>query len=244
MDPYYEDDAVTLYHGDVFATLEAAGHFDAIITDPPYSSGGSFRSDRQRGTVEKYSSAKVVYRHEFAGDNRDQRSYLAWSTLWLGAALYGLRGSGSAMIFTDWRQLPTVSDAVQCAGLMWCGVGVWDKEQGRPNPHVFRSSVEYIVHARKGSAPTEDEPHYPTTAFRCPPPVPMKRQHMTEKPIAVLEWLMPFCPPGGVVLDPFCGAGGTLVAAKNTGRKAIGGDIDEHWCEVTAERLAQGVIVL
>src|SRR5690606_31540465 len=82
--PYYEGDGVTIYHGDALAVIPELPEFDAVITDPPYSSGGAFRSDRMQSTVAKYvNSDTAVSRPEFSGDNRDQRSFLAWSTLWL-----------------------------------------------------------------------------------------------------------------------------------------------------------------
>lgn len=67
--------------------------------------------------------------------------------------------------------------------------------------------------------------------------------HPTQKPVA----LMSFClrlpgVPNGVVLDPYCGSGPTLEAARNLGRKAIGIEIEERYCEVAAKRLAQGVL--
>jgi hypothetical protein len=52
--PYYQADGVTIYCGDALAVLPEIDRFDAVITDPPYSSGGQFRSDRMRGTVDKY----------------------------------------------------------------------------------------------------------------------------------------------------------------------------------------------
>jgi len=85
--PYYEQDGITIYHADCVEVLPELSELGALITDPPYSSGGQFRGDRTRSTVEKYvQSGTMAYRPEFAGDNRDQRSFLIWAGLWMGAA--------------------------------------------------------------------------------------------------------------------------------------------------------------
>jgi DNA modification methylase len=51
-----------------------------------------------------------------------------------------------------------------------------------------------------------------------------------------------FCPPDGLILDPFCGAGTNLIAARDFGRRAIGIEIDERCCEIAANRLGQGIL--
>jgi DNA modification methylase len=65
--------------------------------------------------------------------------------------------------------------------------------------------------------------------------------HPTEKPVGLIAWCLGFMPPG-VVLDPYCGAGSTLIAARDATRKAIGIEIEERYCEIAAKRLAQGVL--
>ena len=66
--------------------------------------------------------------------------------------------------------------------------------------------------------------------------------HPTQKPLSVMQWCLGFVPNAKTILDPFMGSGTTLVAAKLEGRKAIGIEINEKYCEIAAERLRQGVL--
>ena len=94
-------------------TLEAQS-VDAIITDPPYSSGGFTRGDRMAKPGKKYEQTGLKQpRAEFAGDNRDQRSFAYWCALWLAECLRVAKPGAPIAIFTDWRQLPSTTDALQ-----------------------------------------------------------------------------------------------------------------------------------
>ena len=69
--------------------------------------------------------------------------------------------------------------------------------------------------------------------------------HPTQKPEALMSWVLGLrWTPPGTILDPFMGSGTTLVAAKQLGRKAIGIEIEEKYCEIAVKRLAQGVLKL
>jgi DNA modification methylase len=67
-----------------------------------------------------------------------------------------------------------------------------------------------------------------------------KREHPTQKPLSLMKWCLKFVPIG-VVVDPFAGSGTTLIAAKELGRRAVGIEIEERYCEIAAKRLSQEV---
>jgi site-specific DNA-methyltransferase (adenine-specific) len=103
---------------------------DAIVTDPPYSSGGFTRGDRTGSTKTKYTLTRpLVNRPGFAGDNRDQRSFGYWCTLWLSECLRVAKLGAPICVFSDWRQLPTTTDVLQAGGFVWRGLVVWDKTE-------------------------------------------------------------------------------------------------------------------
>lgn len=168
--PYFDDGKATLYGCDMMAMLGGlpSGSVDAIITDPPYSSGGRTAGERQRSTRKKYvdGSASQLYRDrmvDFAGDERDQRSYLRWMDLWLTDAMPALRDGGLVMLFSDWRQLPLMTDAIQAAGVTWRGIIPWYKSNSRHQPGRFANSCEYVVWGSKGQAAHLDVPDKPAS---------------------------------------------------------------------------------
>lgn len=240
MTPYYQDDWVTIYHGDSFDVLPNLSGIGAVITDPPYSSGGAFRGDRAQQTSVKYvNSDTLAYRPDFAGDNRDQRSFLAWCSLWMNAARMASDPGSPIACFIDWRQLPVLTDAIQAGGWTWRGVAVWSKKYGRPNPAGFSSAAEFVVWGTNGPASEQD--NYPPGVFESQKPPPDTRTHIAQKPEPVMRWVTRIARPGTVVLDPFMGSGTTLRAAKDIGCKSIGIEVDERYCEIAAKRCSQEV---
>lgn len=255
MEPYYEADGITIYHGEacaVLATLPEAS-CDVLLTDPPYSSGGMFRSDREVDPSAKYrgwsqnpdgsSRPPTAEYGTFGGDSRDQRSFMAWVSAWSWAALRATRRGGVAFVFSDWRQVPAATDALQLGGWTWRGLNVWDKGVGRPMKGRFRNHLEFVAWGTNGPADGSDD--YPSALINVPTVASGERDHVTQKPVELLQHLLRVVPGERLtVLDPFMGSGSTLVAARNLGHRCIGIEVEERYCEIAANRLAQGVLDL
>lgn len=248
MKPYYDHGGITIYHGQATSILTdfPTGSLGGCITDPPYSSGGQFRGDRANSDVNTKYSSRMVGLPDFSGDNRDQRGFLMWCSVWMGEVLRVCEYGAPFFAFTDWRQLPTVTDAIQAGGWNWQGLFVWDKRNGRPQKNRPTQSVEYLVYGVSGQVRQGEADEYVClpAIIRATVPPNDERFHVTEKPVDVIQHVLPLIRSGTTVLDPFMGSGTTLVAAKNFGRKAIGIEIEERYCEIAAQRLSQETLGL
>lgn len=237
MTPYYQDDVSTLYRSDalgVLLELESAS-VDALVTDPPYSSGGMVRGDRTNSTRTKYVQSDAKHDlADFSGDNRDQRAYAYWCALWLGEAQRVVKPGGMALLFTDWRQLPSTTDALQAGGWVWRGVVPWSKPNSRPMSGRFAASCEYVVWGTNG--PREVDYKSPSLPGFFSSSAPRNREHITQKPVDVMRELIKIVPEGGTVLDLFAGSGTTGVAAILEGRKFVGSEFSEHYVDVAVRR--------
>ena len=213
MTPYYDEDGITIYHGDCRDVLPL--HADVLVMDPPY---GINHSTSSRGTA-AWRNAKTA----IAGDETTELRDWVLGT-W----------SGPALVFGSWKvPHPTDTKAV----LVWdkglcCGMGdlsiPW-----KPNwEEVYVLGGGFTGH--RGSSIL----HYEIVGQTS-----WGRVHPNEKPVDLMRALLGKCPPG-LVLDPFMGSGSTLRAAKDLGRRAIGIEVDERYCEIAAKRLAQGVLAL
>lgn len=224
--PYYEDEWATLYFGDCREVTEWLSA-DVLVTDPPYGSGytsGRVQARERKGTA-------------IVNDHSPQARDLA------------LRAWGPvrpALVFGTWKvQRPSEVQQVL----------IWDKSEGNGHglhlwsPWGMSHEEVYVLgqwppivpggRLREGGQPARDPGvlrvrNYNTQAADRP-------AHPTPKPVALMERLLRRCPPG-VVADPFAGSGSTLVAAKQLGRKAIGVEVDERYCEIAARRLTQDVL--
>ena len=239
-EPYYSDELVTLYGGNALAMLAALpdAAVDAVITDQPYSSGGAFRGDRAIDTTAKYVPTKEVvnFHPGFSGDNRDQHSYAYWCALWLAECLRIAKPGAPICLFSDWRQIPATSDALQAGGWVWRGVAVWDKTAGaRPMSGRFKQQAEFVIWGSNGPMPVDLTAPCLNGVFTHAPF--RGKEHVAGKPVKLMRELVKICPQSGTILDPFMGSGTTGAAALAEGRAFIGAEIDPHYQRVARERI-------
>ena len=231
-------DGWTILHGDTLQIIRAFKPqvFDALITDPPYASGGWKPSEKNRTTNQKYSSMKAENAlPDFDGDNKDQRSWTHWMAEWLYDVRKACKRGAPICLFIDWRQYPSITDALQWAGWIWRGIAVWDKGNSRPQKGRFRQQAEYIVWGSNGDMPV-------SRPVPCLPGVfkygnPQNRIHLTEKPLQLMQDLVKITEPGGHILDPFAGSGTTVLAAVKEGYDATGIEVTDVYADLARKRL-------
>lgn len=235
----YLSDTVTLFQGDALSLLTSLpeASVDAVLTDPPYSSGGVTLGTRQADPAQKYQQSDTKRRYPpMLGDAKDQRSWTKWCALWLAECWRIACQGAPLMVFTDWRQLPALTDAVQAAGWSWRGVVAWDKRSARPQIGKFRQQCEYVVFASKGRFLTQTRACLP--GVYAYPVIAAQKVHLTSKPVALLADLLAVASPGGTVLDPFMGGGSVGEACIRTGRSYVGMELSREYYDISRDRLA------
>ncbi|MCA9876790.1 MAG: site-specific DNA-methyltransferase, partial [Thermomicrobiales bacterium] len=209
MGPYYEEAGITIYCGDardILPQIEA----DVLVTDPPY--GVTLRS----GWSGAFGECEI------AGDeSTDVRD-----------TVLSLCGDMPAIVFGSWRA-PRPANVKH--------ILIWDKGEHvgmgdlsfpwKPNWEEIYVIGEGFAGRRTGSVLRHLS--LAGTVAMPGPRIGEGRLHPTAKPVALMRDLIQKCPEG-VVLDPFMGSGTTLRAAKDLGRKAIGIEIEERYCEIAA----------
>ena len=238
-------DGVTLFHGDALSILSGMTDdcVDAVLTDPPYSSGGVTLGARQADPAQKYQQSGTKRRYPpMLGDSKDQRSWVMWCTLWLSECWRIAREGAPLMAFTDWRQLPALTDAVQAAGWAWRGIVAWDKQNARPQIGKFRQQCEYVVFATKARF----VPHTRTClpGVYSYPVISAQKVHLTSKPVALIENLLAVTAPQETLLDPFMGGGSVGEACIRTGRSYMGMELSREYYDISRDRLTAALAAL
>lgn len=241
MRPYYQDDHVTLYHADCRDVLPGVAA-DVVITDPPYA---VTKTGAMLGFMSPNASKKETHSRGYADHDP-----VAYTTLMLDTftLIPPTLPPGAPVMF--WCGNPTLHQAATAAEN--AGLKIVDLIAYTYPPSVakaqstLRPSMEVAVLARTPGAPVKFNHDWLAANVRGDGRKTSTRTgHPTEKP---LPWLYDavelLTQPRQVVLDPFAGSGTTLRAAKTLGRKAIGVEIEERYCEIIAARLSQEVLLM
>lgn len=222
MKPYYDENGITIYHGDCREVLPSLPEVDHIISDPPYAEE---THDGARGGA---GDEKLV---EFPPITAEM----------LRECLQAVTVHRWCVATMDWRHIAALESRPP-SGLRFVRFGLWIKPNGAPQFTGDRPATGWegvgILHAANEKLRWNGGGRHGIWTINK-----INTAHRTGKPLSlVTNFVELFSEPGDLILDPWMGGGTTLEAAKLSGRRAIGIEIDERWCEYAAKRLAQGVL--
>lgn len=208
----------TIIHADSLTVLRQMEpeSVDAIVTDPPY--GINYVS--QTGAKVKNDTAPFIW--------------------FLYDAFRVLKPGGSIICFTRWDVQQTFIDAMKLAGFKVKSEVIWDKVIGGQGDlkAQFSPSHENIIFAIKGKYSFPG--HRPRDLVTYQKLASSQMIHPTEKPVGLLTNLISsVTKPGDLIVDPFAGSGSTCVAAKKTGRRFIGIELDDEHFEKASRRIEE-----
>jgi len=217
--PYYSDDLVTLYLGDCLDLADVWTDADVLVTDPPY--GMNYTGFGGRKGEPRRDTGRLTVAGDESATLRDD--------------VLELWGDGPALVFGRWNIARPASTR---ARLIWdktpCGfMGDLSLPWGAAEEEIYVIGSGFVG---KRSANIINVPTLMSADRNRP-------DHPTPKPIPLMEQLIVKC-PDGVIADPFAGSGSTLLAAVNLGRKAIGVEFEERYCELIANRLSNQTAAL
>ena len=214
IEPYYTDDHVTIYHGNSLEILPTL-QYDAMVTDPPY--GIAWKGNGYNGARPHDGIAN--------DDTTDARD----------AALRSC-GNRPAIVFGSVYCAPPANAR---------HVAVWHKppDSGVIGAQIgLRRDIEAVYFLGK----FDNRPVHRSSVFQSTLSAigshTQRYGHPHAKPVDLMRSLLELLPDDFVIVDPFMGSGTTLRAAKDLGRKAIGIELEERYCEVAARRMAQEVL--
>ena len=154
---------------------------------------------------------------------------------WLSDARKACKPGAPICLFIDWRQYPSITDALQWAGWIWRGSVVWDKMTSRPQKGRFRQQSEYVVWGSNGPMPVNRPVGCLPGVFRYANP--QNRIHLTAKPLQLMQDLVKITEPGGHILAPVAGSGTTVLAAVKEGYDATGIEVTDVYADLARKRL-------
>lgn len=216
MTPYYADDHVTLYHGDCREVLPTLTG-DAIVTDPPYGIGWS------RATWEDGPEAYPALMGWLVAESQRIGGWCFVFQAMLNCARWHEWWPPGWRIFAACKNFAQIRPT-----------GVWHSW----DPVIF-------WHSGPNSGPNSGHVNRDYHVGNVAGVFREKAEHPTPRPLDTMQHIVQLAAASGqIILDPFAGSGTTLIAAKSVGRKAIGVEIEERYCEIAADRLRQEVLGL
>lgn len=225
--------------GDAIAFMKTLpdGSIDAIITDPPF---GLEEFSKKRG----HGRSRLGGRSNHVDDGWDKK--LNAETVidsYLNEAVRVLKNKGNLLQFSSLENIAHLMESAP-KELYYKTYGVWHKTNPIPINMKIRyiNSTELWVHwvngARTGTFNANGKPVHNFIETGLTPAGEKKHgKHSTQKPLAVMRWAVgTLTNPGDLILDPFAGSGSTLVAAMETGRRSIGVELSEEYCQIIEGR--------
>lgn len=225
MTPYYQDEAVTIYHGDCREVLPTLAPVDHVITDPPY-------------TERTHGMAKT---NKGAGHGVKAISFAPFTDEELSAALEACGRLARRWVIAslDYAHAATF-DASPPNGLRSLRVGVWVKPNPMPQISADRPAQGWEAISFFHRADAKPRWNGGGQSGVWMHPVVQNAGHPTVKPLPmVIDWVRLFTDEGDLILDPFGGSGTTAVAAKLNGRRCILVEREERYCAVAVSRIEQ-----
>lgn len=222
-----------LWLGDCLEILPTLGKVDAVVTDPPYSSGARTDSERQvRGSMLRSMEDADWFSHD---------AMTTWGFSWFLRSTFSeirshLSPGAHVYVFIDWRQTPNVYGMLEACGYRVNQCLVWAK------PHFgmgayWRNQHENIVFGSLGM-PAEMLDHGKGSVLSFSGVSPAARVHPTEKPVQLVKSIIDAI-PSETIFDPFMGSGVSGVAAVRAGRSFVGCEINPHHFDVACRRIEE-----
>ncbi len=249
--PYYEEDGITIYHGDCRELLPSLSGISCIVTSPPYNQLENLpeKGSGMWGNSTGGAGFLRAWNENGYADEMSEHEYQAFQ-IEVGTALAQCSAADASMFYNHqlrWRDGVCLHPAQWFfpAGWRLRSEIVWDRGGGMMmNARMFCRFDERILwFVNSKSWKWNQEAVGFGTVWRIAREQQQQgKLHPVAFPIEIpLRCITATTDPGDLVLDPFVGSGTTLRAAKDLGRRAIGIEIEERYCEIAVQRLRQKV---